>query len=45
MLAWGGTRIAAKGLAGKGALGPVDAFGLERLRVAAERAGIGVAPV
>ena len=43
MLAWGGMRVAAKGLAGKGALGPVDAFGLERLRRAAEQAGIGAA--
>jgi short subunit dehydrogenase-like uncharacterized protein len=43
MLAWGGLRVATKGLATKGALGPVDAFGLERLQVAAERAGIGVA--
>jgi short subunit dehydrogenase-like uncharacterized protein len=40
MLAWGGMRAAAKGL-GAGALGPVDAFGVERLRRAAEQAGIG----
>jgi len=43
MLAWGGMRVAAMGLAAKGALGPVDAFGLERLRLAAEQAGIAVA--
>ena len=42
ILAWGAKRAAAGGLLGTGALGPVDGFGLGRLRAAAERAGIGV---
>jgi short subunit dehydrogenase-like uncharacterized protein len=42
ILAWGAERTAAGGLRGTGALGPVDGFGLERVRAAAERAGIGV---
>jgi len=40
MLAWGAARVAAKGLAHTGALGPVDAFGLGRLQAAAEQAGL-----
>jgi short subunit dehydrogenase-like uncharacterized protein len=42
MLAWSATRVAAKGLPGPGALGPVDAFGLVRLQAACERAGLTV---
>jgi short subunit dehydrogenase-like uncharacterized protein len=42
ILAWGAKRAAAGGLLGTGALGPVDGFGVGRLRAAAERAGIGV---
>jgi short subunit dehydrogenase-like uncharacterized protein len=43
MLAWGATRVAAKGLPGPGAFGPVDGFGLARLQAACERAGLRVA--
>jgi short subunit dehydrogenase-like uncharacterized protein len=42
MLAWGATRVAAKGLPAPGALGPVDAIGLARLQAACERAGLSV---
>ncbi len=40
MIAWGAERIAAGGLRGVGALGPVDAFGLEELRRGAAEAGL-----
>jgi short subunit dehydrogenase-like uncharacterized protein len=42
MLAWGATRLAAKGVPAPGALGPVDGIGLARLQVACERAGLSV---
>jgi short subunit dehydrogenase-like uncharacterized protein len=40
MLAWGATRAAVGGLRGTGALGPVDAFGLDELEAGAREAGI-----
>jgi short subunit dehydrogenase-like uncharacterized protein len=40
LLAWGATRAAAPGLEGTGALGPVDAFGLEALRTGAASSGL-----
>jgi short subunit dehydrogenase-like uncharacterized protein len=40
MLAWGAERAAAGGLRGTGALGPVDAFGLDALRDGCRWAGI-----
>jgi short subunit dehydrogenase-like uncharacterized protein len=40
MLAWGADRVAAGALKGKGALGPVDAFGLEELVKGCAEAGI-----
>ena len=42
MLAWGAARVAAGGLRGTGALGPVDGFGLVRLQAACEQAGLSV---
>jgi short subunit dehydrogenase-like uncharacterized protein len=42
ILVQGAVRAAAGRLNGTGALGPADAFGLERLRRASEEAGIGV---
>jgi short subunit dehydrogenase-like uncharacterized protein len=44
MLAWGAVRAAEGGLRGAGALGPVDAFGLDALRDGADRAGIQIVP-
>jgi short subunit dehydrogenase-like uncharacterized protein len=41
MLAWGAERVAAGGLRGVGALGPVDGFGLEELNDGCAQAGIG----
>jgi len=40
MLAWGAMRAAAGGLSGSGALGPVDAFGLDELELGVAQAGI-----
>jgi short subunit dehydrogenase-like uncharacterized protein len=40
LLAWGARQAAAGGLAGTGALGPVEAFGLEALGGAADAAGL-----
>jgi short subunit dehydrogenase-like uncharacterized protein len=40
LLAWGATRADEHGVHGLGALGPVDAFGLEELRRGCERAGL-----
>jgi short subunit dehydrogenase-like uncharacterized protein len=40
MLAWGAERAAAGGLRGKGALGPVDGFGLDELVSGCAEAGI-----
>jgi hypothetical protein len=40
LLAWGARRAAGGGLQGTGALGPVDAFGLEALRSGAAAAGL-----
>jgi short subunit dehydrogenase-like uncharacterized protein len=40
MLAWGAERVAAGGLQGTGALGPVDGFGLEALTDGCAHAGI-----
>jgi len=40
MLAWGADRVAAGALKGTGALGPVDAFGLEELVAGCAEAGI-----
>lgn len=40
MLAWGAERAAGGGLQGVGALGPVDAFGLDELRAGAADAGL-----
>jgi short subunit dehydrogenase-like uncharacterized protein len=40
LLAWGARRAAGHGLAGTGALGPVDAFGLEALKAGAAEAGL-----
>jgi short subunit dehydrogenase-like uncharacterized protein len=40
MLAWGAIRAAERGLAGKGALGPVEAFGLEGLEAGNAEAGL-----
>jgi short subunit dehydrogenase-like uncharacterized protein len=39
ILAWGARRAAEHGVAGRGALGPVDAFGLEALEAAVTTAG------
>ncbi len=43
MLAWGAERAAAGGLEGSGALGPVEAFGLDELEAGSAEAGISVA--
>ncbi len=40
MLAWGATRAAERGVLGTGALGPVQAFGLEALTAGAAEAGL-----
>jgi short subunit dehydrogenase-like uncharacterized protein len=40
LLAWGTRRAATQGIAGTGALGPVEAFGLEALTGAAAEAGL-----
>jgi hypothetical protein len=40
MLAWGADRVAAGALKGTGALGPVDAFGLDELVKGCAEAGI-----
>ena len=40
MLAWGATRAAEHGVLGTGALGPVQAFGLEALTAGAAEAGL-----
>jgi hypothetical protein len=40
MLAWGATTAASSGLRGTGALGPVQAFGLEELTAGAAEAGL-----
>jgi short subunit dehydrogenase-like uncharacterized protein len=40
MLAWGATAVAGGGLRGTGALGPVDAFGLDALEAGVAEAGI-----
>jgi hypothetical protein len=42
ILAWGAERAAAGGLKGSGALGPVDAFGLDELRGGCAEAGLAV---
>lgn len=39
MLSWGARRAAAGGLAGKGALGPVDGFGLDELEAGVKSCG------
>ncbi len=41
MLAWGATTAAGGGMHGSGALGPVDAFGLDALEAGVAEAGIG----
>jgi short subunit dehydrogenase-like uncharacterized protein len=43
ILAWGATTAAGGGLQGAGALGPVDAFGLDALQAGVAEAGIAVA--
>jgi short subunit dehydrogenase-like uncharacterized protein len=43
ILAWGAIRAAANGLRGTGALGPVEAFGLEELQAGCADAGMTVA--
>jgi hypothetical protein len=40
ILAWGAERAAAGALAGTGALGPVDGFGLDELEAGCAQAGI-----
>ncbi|HEV3398670.1 MAG TPA: saccharopine dehydrogenase, partial [Actinomycetes bacterium] len=40
LLAWGAQRAATAGIPGTGALGPVDAFGLEALEQGAAAAGL-----
>jgi hypothetical protein len=40
MLAWGATRAAEQGVLGTGALGPVQAFGLDALTAGAAEAGL-----
>jgi short subunit dehydrogenase-like uncharacterized protein len=42
ILAWGAMRAAEHGLGGTGALGPVDAFGLDTLRLGLEQSGLRV---
>ena len=43
ILAWGAEQAASGGLKGAGALGPVEAFGLDELRAGCEEAGLRVA--
>ena len=43
MLAWAAERVAAGGVTARGALGPVEAFGLEELQAGVAEAGIAVA--
>jgi short subunit dehydrogenase-like uncharacterized protein len=43
ILAWGADRVAAAGLGGRGALGPIEAFGIDALEAGCREAG--VAPV
>jgi len=40
LLAWGAQRAASHGVTGTGALGPVDAFGLQALERGAAAAGL-----
>jgi hypothetical protein len=40
ILAWGAARAAEQGMSGPGALGPVDAFGLEALKAGCEEVGL-----
>jgi hypothetical protein len=40
LLAWGARQAATRGVAGTGALGPVEAFGLEALQAGAAEAGV-----
>ena len=40
VLAWGAQRAAESGLNGSGALGPVDAFGIDELESGAAEAGL-----
>lgn len=40
MLAWGAMRVVERGFAGQGALGPVEALGLDELEAGAAEAGI-----
>jgi hypothetical protein len=40
LLAWAATQAATHGLRGTGALGPVDAFGLDTLQAGAATAGL-----
>jgi hypothetical protein len=42
ILAWGAMHASEHGVDGTGALGPVEAFGLEALRIGAERSGLRV---
>jgi short subunit dehydrogenase-like uncharacterized protein len=42
MIAWGAIRAAEQGLAGTGALGPIDAFGLDALEAGCASAGLPV---
>jgi hypothetical protein len=42
ILAWGAERVASAGLGGTGALGPVEAFGLDELRAGCDEAGLSV---
>ena len=43
ILAWGALEAAGRGLEGTGALGPIDAFGLDALQTGCESAGLSVA--
>ena len=40
ILAWGGDRIAAEGLDGTGALGPIEAFGIDEIEAGCREAGV-----
>ena len=40
ILAWAALRAVDPGIAGKGALGPVEAFGLDELQAGCEEAGL-----
>jgi short subunit dehydrogenase-like uncharacterized protein len=42
MLAWGAVRVTERGFEGSGALGPVEAFGLDELEAGSAEAGIAV---